>query len=83
MLPPNTVEWPLWYDDRWRNEHWRGDSLPQRHNIELARYVEKQRACQVSNPHHFDLAKIVGRLWSQAQRLAGSRHVTPGWTARR
>jgi hypothetical protein len=83
VLPPNTVEWPLWHDDPWRNEHGRGDPVPQRHNIELARYVEEQRTCRESNPPGFDLAETVGRLWSAAQRIASNRLVLPGWTARR
>lgn len=53
VLPPKTVEWPLWHDDPWRNEHGQGDPVPQRHDIELARYVEKQRACREPTPPRF------------------------------
>jgi hypothetical protein len=83
VLPPKTVEWPLWHDDPWRNEHGRGDPVPQRHDIELARYVEKQRACREPNPPGFGLAETVGRLWSEAQRIASNRLVLPRWAARR
>ena len=39
MLPPDTVEWPIWHGDSRRNDYWRHEPLPQRHDIELARYV--------------------------------------------
>jgi hypothetical protein len=69
MLPPNTVEWPIWHDDPRRNGHGRDEPVPQRHDIELARYVEKQRACRETGPGGIDLTETASRLRALAARI--------------
>jgi hypothetical protein len=69
MLRPSSTEWPIWHDDPWHNPQPRGGLVPRRHDIALARYLEKQRACRASTIHRFDLRatalglrKLVARI---------------------
>lgn len=55
VLRPNSTEWPIWHDDPWQNPQPRDGALPLRHDIALARYLEKQRACRASTIRRFDL----------------------------
>ncbi len=53
MLHPN--EWPIWHDDAGQNPRLWNAVAPQRHEIALARYLEKQRAGRESMVRSFDL----------------------------
>lgn len=64
MLRPNSTEWPIWHDDPWQNPQPRDDALPLRHDIALARYLEKQRACRASTPSGFTTKHLIEGLRS-------------------
>lgn len=53
MLHP--TEWPIWHDEPWENRQPRGGVAPLRHDIALARYLEKQRAGRESTVRSFEL----------------------------
>jgi len=53
MQHPN--EWPIWHDDPGQSPRPRYAAAPFRHDIALARYLEKQRAGRESTARSFDL----------------------------
>ncbi len=53
MQHPN--EWPIWHHDPGQNPRLWNAIAPQRHEIALARYLEKQRAGRESMVRSFDL----------------------------
>ncbi|CAH2397642.1 hypothetical protein MES5069_180018 [Mesorhizobium escarrei] len=61
VLRPSPIEWPTWHDDPSQSEQPRGGPL--RHDITLARYLEKQRACRASTVRGFDLRTTAINLW--------------------
>ena len=57
----SSTDWPIWHDDPWHEDPWhdptwRGAVAPQRHDIALARYLEKQQACRGSAVRRLDLS---------------------------
>lgn len=56
MLRPNTTDWPIWHDDPWQNPQLRDGLMPLRHDIALARYLQRQQAWRASAVRKFDLS---------------------------
>ncbi|MER8467642.1 hypothetical protein [Mesorhizobium sp. M1396] len=54
MLHPN--EWPFWHDDPGQNRRLGCEVAPLRHDIALARYLEKQRGGRESTVRRIDLS---------------------------
>lgn len=52
MPPLSSTDWPIWHDDPWENSR-SGGVAPLRHDLALARYLDRQlawRASAVRNP---------------------------------
>ena len=80
MLRPSSTEWPIWHDDPWQNPQPRDEVVPLRHDIALARYLEKQRACRASTIRRFDLwTSAIGlcALVARVGRVSAGARVLP------
>jgi hypothetical protein len=83
VLRPSPTEWPIWHDDPCQNPQPRDEVVPLCHDIALARYLEKQRACRALAIRRFDLWTIAiglcalvaraGRVFSGARVLTSKR----------
>jgi|RhiMethySRZTD1v2_1073278.scaffolds.fasta_scaffold350268_2 hypothetical protein len=62
MLRWSSTEWPIGYADPWQAPRPQGGVAPLRHDLALARYLEKQAACRASTVRQFD-------AWATAIRL--------------
>ena len=62
MLRWTSTAWPIGYADPWQAPWPRGGVAPLRHDLALARYLEKQAACRASTVRPFD-------TWATAIRL--------------
>ncbi|WFP61578.1 hypothetical protein [Mesorhizobium sp. WSM4904] len=79
MQRPVLTEWPVWHDDPRTNLH--GYRATQRHEIALARFLEKQQAYRASAVRRLDLWAAltrastlvagVGRAFFPARRSSG------------
>ncbi|RUV05133.1 hypothetical protein EOB36_00310 [Mesorhizobium sp. M6A.T.Cr.TU.017.01.1.1] len=69
MPRPSSTEWPIWHDDPWQNPQPRGGLVPQRYDIALTHYLEKQRAYRVSTVRPFDFWTIAIRACALIPRL--------------
>ncbi|MER8422785.1 hypothetical protein [Mesorhizobium sp. M0220] len=52
-------EWPIWHDDPREDPRLRYALAPLRHDVALARYLEKQRADRDSMVRSFDLRTTI------------------------
>ncbi|WP_210285056.1 hypothetical protein [Mesorhizobium neociceri] len=68
MHHPGSTEWPIWHDDPTHDQQ--GQGAPQRHDIALAGYLEKQQAWRASAVRRFDLSAAVDRAHVLAARAA-------------
>jgi len=71
----SSTEWPVGYADPWQVPRPQGGVAPLRHDLALARYLEKQAAYRASTVRWFD-------TWTTAIRLC-MRMADAGLTALR
>ena len=74
MQRPSSTEWPIWHDDPWENPQPGSTVAPLRHELALARYLEKQRAWRASTVRRFDLGTIARRLCLMIERAVHLPH---------
>jgi len=75
---PALTEWPVWHDDPRNDLH--GYCATQRHEIVLARFLEKQQVHRASAVHKFHLWAAVTRA---ATLVAGRTFFAARWSSGR
>jgi len=55
MLRLSSIEWPIGYTDPWQTPQPPGGVAPLRHDLALARYLEKRMACDSSTVRRLDI----------------------------
>ena len=80
MQHPASTEWLIWHDDPRNDLH--GYCATQRHEIALARFLEKQETHRASVVHRLDLWAVVTRAATRVAR-AGRALFAAGWSSGR
>ena len=61
MLPPHSTEWPTGHSDPWQAPQPPGGVAPLRHDLALARYLEKRAAYRTMRVYQPDLWALLFR----------------------
>ncbi|BCG79386.1 hypothetical protein [Mesorhizobium sp. 113-3-3] len=73
MLPLNATDWPTWHDEPKENS---GEVAPLRHDLALARYLERQQGWRASAVHRFDPGETAIRWCALVARVGRAGRFT-------
>jgi hypothetical protein len=69
---PALTEWPIWHDDPGHDLQQRGAAVPLRHDLTLARYLQRQQAWRASAVRKFDLSAAAVRASVRVARVGSA-----------